>query len=48
MKKLLGIVIILMCWNNSILADINLSCVMTNWNTNNDYDKDQFNFEYEE
>ena len=37
-----------MCWNNSILADINLSCVMTNWNTNNDYDKDQFNFEYEE
>ena len=48
MKKLLGIVIILMCWNNSILADINLSCVMTNWNENKYFDKDQLNIKYKE
>ena len=32
MKKLLGILVLGLLWCNSILADINLSCVMTDWN----------------
>ena len=32
MKKLLGILVLSLLWCNSILADINLSCVMTDWN----------------
>ena len=37
-----------MLWCNISFADINLSCVMTYWNENNDYDKDQINIEYKE
>ena len=33
MKRLLGILVLGLLWCNSILADINLSCVMTDWNT---------------
>lgn len=33
---------------NPILADINLSCVMTNWNQNDDFSKDEFNIKYKE
>ena len=32
MKKLLSIIVLGLLWCNSILADINLSCVMTDWN----------------
>ena len=32
MKKFLAIMVLSLLWCNSILADINLSCVMTDWN----------------
>ena len=48
MKKFFAILVIFLCSINLSLADINLSCVMTNWNQNDDYDKDQINIEYKE
>ncbi len=48
MKKLFAIFVIFLCSINPTLADMNLSCVMTNWNTNEDYDKDPYNIEYKE
>ena len=48
MKKLLAIFVVFLCSINPTLADINLSCVMTNWNQNDDYEKDQLNIEYKE
>ena len=48
MKKLIGIVFIAICWGNIVLADINLSCVITGWNTNDSYHKDIQKIEYEE
>ena len=48
MKKLLAIFITFLFSINPTLADINLSCVMTNWNTNEDFRKDEFNVEYKE
>lgn len=48
MKKFVGYLILSLFWVNPILADINLSCVMTGWNQNDDYDKDPYNIEYKE
>ena len=48
MKKFLAIFVIFLYSINPILADINLSCVMTNWNTNEDYEKNPYNIEYKE
>ena len=40
MKKLLVIFVIFLCSINPTLADINLSCATTNYNTNEDFEKD--------
>ena len=48
MKKILGIMFIAICWSNIVLADINLSCVITGWNTNDSYRKEIQNIKYKE
>jgi len=48
MKKILGIMFIAICWSNIVLADINLSCVITGWNTNDNYRKEIQKIEYQE
>ena len=48
MKKFIGYLILSLFWVYPILADINLSCVMTGWHINDDFDKDKVNIEYKE
>jgi len=48
MKKIFGLLLAIFFSSNPVLADINLSCVMTAWNTNDDYSKNKFNIEYQE
>jgi hypothetical protein len=48
MKKFLGFIFLICLWSNYALAEINLSCVIMNWNENKNYSKDQFEIEYTE
>ena len=48
MRKLLAKFVIFLCSINPTLADINLTCATTNYNKNENFEKDQFNVEYKE
>ena len=48
MRKLIIFLVTGMFCCNISFADINLSCVMTNWNENKYFDKDQLNIKYKE
>jgi hypothetical protein len=48
MKKILLTILFTLVLSVSASADINLSCVMTAWNTNDDYSKNKLNIEYQE